>query len=202
MVALAAAAMLAMAALAASAGATGSYPGETLSLALNGSAVAGKATQFVASGNQTDVSQYNSGGNYSAFDLEVYAKDPRIASTCAGDYSAENNAAIGNSSERQIVIGQGQGTGMTFSVPFSAVFDGAGPVLLCAYSVYITDTAASAQLQFNVGGGAAGPTLAQSAKSACKAELKKKGKKKFDAKYGRKNALGKCVSRYERTHKG
>jgi hypothetical protein len=186
-----------------SAGATGSFPGETLSLSLSGAAVFGKTTNFVASGNQTDVSQYNSGGSYSAFDLEVYAKDPRVDSTCAPNYSAENSAAISNPSETQLVIGQGQGTANTFSVPFKATFARSGPVLLCGYSVYITDTAATAQLSINVAGAGGGsrPTLAQRAKAACKAELKKKGSKKFAAKYGKKNALGRCISRYEHTHK-
>src|ERR1700756_5396569 len=142
--------LTAMVGLAGSAGATGSYPGETLSLSLSGTAVLGTTTNFVASGNQTDVSQYNSGGTYSAFDLEVYVKDPRVDPTCAADYSAENNAAISDPSENQVVIGQGQGTATTFSIPFKATFARTGPVLVCAYSVYISDTAASAHLQINV----------------------------------------------------
>jgi hypothetical protein len=44
-------------------------------------------------------------------------------------------------------------------------------------------------------------SLHSRAEKACKAALKKDGKKKFDAKYGSKNALGKCVSAYEKAHK-
>jgi hypothetical protein len=36
--------------------------------------------------------------------------------------------------------------------------------------------------------------------AVCKAELKKQGKKKFDAKWGKKNAQGKCVSAYVKAH--
>jgi hypothetical protein len=200
---LGAGALIATAALGDPAAATGTYPGETLSLALSGSSLVGKETNFVASGNQTDVNQYNSGGGYSAFSLEVFAKDPRVDPTCSPSYPGEQNASISDPSETQIVIGQGQGTATTFSIPFKAVFARAGPVLLCAYSeIYGTDTAASAQLKFDVGGPAAKPTLAQRATAACKAEQHKLGNKKFKAKYGHKNPFGKCVSKYERTHKG
>jgi hypothetical protein len=199
--ALGAVGLIVMAALAGSARATGSYPGETLALALQGSAVVGKEANFLASGNQTDVNMLT-GGGYSAFSLEVFAKDPRVDSTCAASYPAEQNAAIGDPSETQVVIGQGQGTGMTFSVPFKFVLARTGPVLLCGYSeIYGSDTAASAQLQFNSVSATNMPTLAQRANAACKAERRRKGKKRFEAKYGHKNALGKCISRYERTHK-
>jgi hypothetical protein len=52
------------------------------------------------------------------------------------------------------------------------------------------------------GAGAASPTPAQqkAAKAYCKALLKKEGTKKFDAKYGKKNPMGKCVSAYEKAH--
>ncbi|MHB8693773.1 MAG: hypothetical protein ACYDHH_21255 [Solirubrobacteraceae bacterium] len=170
-------------------------------MALSGSSSVGTETNFVASGNQTDVSQYNSGGNYSAFNLDVFAKDPRIDSTCSASYSGEQNAAIGDPSETQIVIGQGQGTATTFSIPFKTVFAKAGPVLLCGYSeIYGTDTAASAQLSFNVAGSTATPTLAQRATAACKAENRKLGNAKFKAKYGHNNPFARCVSKYEHTH--
>jgi hypothetical protein len=202
LVALGAVGLMVMAALAGSASATGSYPGETLALALQGSAVVGKEANFVASGNQTDVNTYNSGGNYSAFSLVVYAKDPRVDPTCAASYPAEQNAAIGDPNESQVVFGLGQGTGMTFSVPFKFVLARTGPVLLCGYSeIYGSDTAASAQLQFNSVSARNMPTLAQRANAACMAERRRKSKKRFEAKYGHKNALGKCISRYERTHK-
>jgi hypothetical protein len=195
--------LMGLAALAGSARATGSYPGETLSLALQGSAVVGKEANFVASGTQTDVSTYNNGGGYSAFTLVVFAKDPRVDPTCAASYPGERNALIGDPSESYVVTGLGQGTDMTFSVPFKFVPGTTGPVLLCGYSeIYGSDTAASAQLQFDAVSAAGNPTLAERAKAACKAERRKKSKKKFEAKYGHKNAFGKCVSRYEQKHKG
>lgn len=42
--------------------------------------------------------------------------------------------------------------------------------------------------------------LQKAAKAHCKALLKKEGKKKFERKFGRKNAMGKCVSSYEKAH--
>jgi hypothetical protein len=44
------------------------------------------------------------------------------------------------------------------------------------------------------------PALQKAAKAHCKALLKKEGTKKFDAKYGHKNPMGKCVSAYEKAH--
>jgi hypothetical protein len=43
-------------------------------------------------------------------------------------------------------------------------------------------------------------TVHTKAVAVCKAQLKKEGKKKFDAKWGKKNALGKCVSAYVKAH--
>ncbi len=77
------------------------------------------------------------------------------------------------------MIGLGQGTGTAFVVPFNVVFSRTGPVLLCAYGVYITDTAASTQLKLNVvsSPGKPKPTLAHRAKVACKAEVDKKARR-------------------------
>jgi hypothetical protein len=41
----------------------------------------------------------------------------------------------------------------------------------------------------------------KAAEKFCKAQEKKLGRTQFDKQYGKKNALGKCVSRYEKTHK-
>jgi len=137
--------LLGPAIFAGSAGATGPYPGETLSLARSGPAVAGQATNFVASGQQTDVNDYAGG-----FSLEVFEKDPTVDPTCAASYWDETNNEITDPSELHFIIGDWQGSDTTFSVPFKAVFAKPGPVLLCAYSTWITDTAASATLTVNV----------------------------------------------------
>lgn len=39
------------------------------------------------------------------------------------------------------------------------------------------------------------------AEKHCRALLKREGRRKFDKKYGPKNAMGKCVSAYLKTHK-
>jgi hypothetical protein len=129
---------------AAPASATGSYPGETLSLAQAGPAVAGKVALFVASGRQTDVAGYAGG-----FNLDVFAKDPRVDPSCAPDLVGEGNAAITDRSEFRVVVGQWQGTATSFSLRFKTMLK-PGPVLLCAYSDWITDTAASAHLRITV----------------------------------------------------
>lgn len=64
----------------------------------------------------------------------------------------------------------------------------------------------SALLALPIASAGAAPThhsasAGKAAKAACRAELKKKGSKKFAAKYGDKNAFGKCVSSYEKHHK-
>jgi hypothetical protein len=142
---LGAAALLGPVAFAAPASATGPYPGETLSLALSGPAVAGQATNLVASGQQTDVNEYAGG-----FSLDVFEKDPSVDPTCSPDYWDETNNALTDPSELHFIIGDWEGLDTTFSVPFKAVFSKPAPVLLCAYSDWITDTAASAQLTVDV----------------------------------------------------
>ena len=127
------------------ASATGTYPGETLSLTQDASAVVGPAVNFEAVGQQTDVADYAGG-----FDLNVFAKDPSVDPTCAPSYPEEVNNSITDPSEQQVVIGDWQGSDESFDVPFKLVFAHSGQVLLCAYSDWITDTAASAQLLVDV----------------------------------------------------
>jgi hypothetical protein len=127
------------------AGATGSYPGETLTVTQAGPAVAGQAVNFLATGQQSDVNEYAGG-----FSLDVFEKDPSVDPTCAPDYWDESNNAITDPTELHFIVGDWEGSGTTFSVPFKAVFSHPAAVLLCAYSTWITDTAASAQLTVDV----------------------------------------------------
>jgi hypothetical protein len=127
------------------AGATGTYPGETLSLAVTGTAVAGQETTVTASGQQTDVNSYAGG-----FNLEVFAKDPSVDPTCSPSYPGEQQASLTDPTETQPVIGLWQGPGTSFSTPFKLNFAKPGRVLLCAYSEWVTDTAASATLTIDV----------------------------------------------------
>jgi hypothetical protein len=145
--------MLGPAVLASPAGATGSYPGETLSLTSTGPAVAGKAVNLLATGQQTDVADYAGG-----FSLDVFEKDPSVDPTCSPSYWDESNNAITDPSELHFIVGDWEGLDTTFSVPFSAVFEKPGPVLLCAYSDWITDTAASAVMTVDVSGPAGPPS--------------------------------------------
>ncbi len=139
---------------AAPAGATGSYPGETLSLAQSGPAVAGQETTFIATGQQTDVNDYPGG-----FSLEVFAKNTNTDPTCSPSYPGEQQASLTDPYEQWIVVGLWQGPGTTFSVPFKYNFPRTGQVILCAYSAYITDTAAAATLVANITSpGGTGPT--------------------------------------------
>jgi hypothetical protein len=137
--------LLGPAALPGPASATGSYPGETLSLTQSGPAVVGKAANFLATGQQADVDEYAGG-----FGLDVFEKDPTVDPTCSPSFWDESNNSITNPSELHFIVGDWEGPGTTFSVPFKAVYSEPGPVLLCAYSTWITDTAASAQLTVDV----------------------------------------------------
>ena len=137
--------LLGPAVLAGPAGATGSYPGETLSVAQTGPAVAGQAVNFLATGEDTDVNDYAGG-----FDLDVFEKNPTVDPTCAPDYWDESNNAITDPTELHFIVGDWEGLNPTFSVPFKAVFSQPGPVLLCAYSTWVTDTAAAAVLTVDV----------------------------------------------------
>jgi hypothetical protein len=149
---LGAATLLASAIGAAPSGATGSYPGETLSLAQSGPATVGQAANITASGQQTDVNSYAGG-----FNLEVFQKDPARDSTCSPSYIGEKNTyATELPYEKYIVVGEWQGADTSFNLSFKANFDKSGPSLLCAYSSWITDTAATAQLTVNVAGGGRG----------------------------------------------
>ena len=134
-------------------GATGSYPGETLSLAQSGPAIAGQVTHFVATGQQTDVNDYAGG-----FSLEVFAKNTDVDPTCSASYPGEQQASTNDPYEQWIVIGSSEGSDASFSVPFQFVFPRTGQVILCAYSAYITDTAAAASLVVNITSASAPPT--------------------------------------------
>ena len=73
------------------AGATGADPGETLRLVQQGPWVEGRETNWVASGQQTQVSDYAGG-----FHLEVFAKDTSVDPTCSPSYLGEEQAVIGD----------------------------------------------------------------------------------------------------------
>jgi hypothetical protein len=141
-------ALVALAVTTAPAGATGpGYPGETLSLALRSPAVVGKATIITASGTNADD---DPGG----FNLNLWAKDPRVDSTCAPSYIGEENTSVTETTDLQVVIGLAENlTPGPFRLPFKLTFARPGPVLLCGYSTWVTDTAAAAQLRVNVGSG-------------------------------------------------
>jgi hypothetical protein len=137
---LGASALLVPAIVAAPASATGEfYPGETLSLAQSGPAVVGQADTFVASGQSPDEEI----GGYA---LNVFQKDPHVDPTCGPTYLEEENTHITEiATEHWPVVGLflGQST-KAFSEPFKIVPEHAGPMLLCGYLDWVTDTAAAA----------------------------------------------------------
>ena len=127
------------------AGATGSYAGETLSLAVVGQVVQGRETHFLATGKQADVGNWPGG-----FSLQVFAKNTSASPTCSPSYLGEEQSSLSTNSEQRIVIGLWQGFAKTFSVPFVYTFPAAKKVILCGYSTWVTDTAAAATLVANV----------------------------------------------------
>jgi hypothetical protein len=135
-----------------SAGATGSYAGETLSLKQTSPAAVGAVTNFEAGGQQTDVESYAGG-----FDLQVFYKPVSVDPTCAASYSGEYSSwGADLADEFHPVVGLWQGAASSFSVPFKIKFEKAGQMLVCAYSEWLTDTAAAAQLTVEVAGGSSG----------------------------------------------
>jgi hypothetical protein len=126
-------------------GASGAYAGETLRLALSGRAVQGEETIFVATGRQTDVPNYPGG-----FGLEVFAKDISVSRACSPSYLGEEQASTHATYEQQIVFGLPQGTAKAFNAHFVYTFPRTGQVVLCAYSTWVTDTAAAATLTINI----------------------------------------------------
>ena len=155
------------------AGATGpAYPGETLTLQQDGPSIAGQETNFVASGQQTDVDD-DPGG----FDLEVFAKDTSIDPTCSPSYLGEEQAELGDEYEQQIVIGLPEGLGTTFSVPFKYIFPLTGQVILCAYSTWVTDTAAAASLVVDITSSSTTTTPPAKPANTARPSIKRAGRK-------------------------
>jgi hypothetical protein len=150
------AAVALLAALPAAARADGSYPGESLQLALSGPSTAGALTTITASGQDLDAASYAGG-----FNLYAYAKDPAVDPNCAPSYWQENTTytnLVGTGAETLIDVGDWEGADSTpFSLPVKTVFKTPGPRLICAYSTWVTDTAAAATLAVNVAGAAAVP---------------------------------------------
>jgi hypothetical protein len=145
---------------AAPAGATGpSYPGETLSISVNGPAVAGQVTSFTASGTDADA-------NVGGYTLNVYTKPTSVDPTCAPDDTAENNTwGADMQYEFHPVVGQLETVDPgPFSTVFKTNFAYPGQQIVCAYSMWSYDTAAAATLVVDVqpspGSTTPGPTPA------------------------------------------
>jgi hypothetical protein len=158
-IALRASLVAALLTLAVPAAARADYTGETLSLTQSGASTAGALTTLTASGQDLDAPDYAGG-----FNLYVFAKNPAVDPTCAPSYWQEeqtytNLLAVG--AESLIDIGDWEGaTTAPFSLPVKTVFTTPGPRLVCAYSTWVTDTAAAATLTVNVAGAQAAPTPA------------------------------------------
>jgi hypothetical protein len=166
------------------AAATGpSYPGETLTLTQSGTATAGTVSNFDASGQQTDVN-VDPGG----FNLEVFAKPTSVDPTCSPSYLGEEQGLLDDPYEQQIIVGDWQGSGTSFDVAFKYVFPNAGSVTLCAYSTWVTDTAAAATLVANISAATtttttpappASSALPSKPKDLSKPTVRRSGKKLF-----------------------
>jgi hypothetical protein len=136
------------------------YPGETLAVAQNASAIAiaGQETSFTAIGNQPD---FAAGG----YGLEVWVKLASVDPTCAASYTEEETEWSGDLANEFWVVQDGwlgdPEASTTFSYPFNVMFHTPGTWVMCAYMTWVTDTAASATLTVNVsagGGGGGGGT--------------------------------------------
>jgi|SRR3954468_1042145 hypothetical protein len=130
--------------------------GETLSLVQDDpGAVAGRATNFTASGT------LNPDDTMFGFDIYVFLKNPDADPTCAADFDTESAAALhsgGNESWVSPAGGFQVGMGPAFNQPFKITFSRAGSYLLCGYVQGDFSTFASNQLGGVVT--AAAPTVA------------------------------------------
>jgi hypothetical protein len=117
------------------------YPNSRLSVRLAGKPAPGKVTTLIASGSNSD-------GEVD-FGLEVFAKLVKEDHSCAATYDEELNSSINEPGESSIFeSAEAEGLG-SFTVPIKATFNPV-KVLICAYSTYVTDTAANASLTFTV----------------------------------------------------
>ena len=140
---LAVTALAAFAAVQASAYTSPYYPGSKLSLAVHGKPTTKRLTTIVAEGkNSTDLP----GG----LDLEAFAKRPGLDPTCSKTYTGEVSRSLGNPTE-SVIYGDPSAEPSVgpFRVPMKVAFR-KGHVLVCGYSVYVTDTAASSHVEFKV----------------------------------------------------
>jgi hypothetical protein len=118
------------------------YPGSTLSVKLASKPAPGKVTTLIASGS-------NGPGDVS-FGLEMFAKLAKEDPTCMGTYEEELNSSINEPGESSIYQGVStEGQGGAFKLYVKAKFNPV-KVVICAYSVYVTDTAANDRLVFTV----------------------------------------------------
>jgi hypothetical protein len=119
--------------------------GETISLVQNDpAAVAGRATNFTASGS------LNPADTMFGFDIYVFLKNPDRDPTCAATADDEGATAAhsgGNESWVSPATGFEVGMGPAFSQPFKVTFTGSGDYLLCGYVNGDFSTFATAQLQ-------------------------------------------------------
>src|SRR4051812_31543391 len=117
--------------------------GDTISLAQNGPAVAGRAANFTAGGTLSpDDTMFG-------FDIYIFLKNPDVDPTCAADLDGESAAAShsgGNESYVSPYGGFQMGMGGAYNQPFKITFTGGGDYLLCGYVQGDFSTFASAQL--------------------------------------------------------
>jgi hypothetical protein len=140
--------------ISAPAGATGpTYPGETLSLAAQGTPTANTALSVLATGQQADVASTVGG-----FDFHAFVKNAATDPTCSPSFTGEENTSISEPGEQALSgAGSYQGPDPTFSIPFKVFLGSPGTLLVCGYSEYLGDTAATATMTIVVPGAAVNP---------------------------------------------
>jgi hypothetical protein len=139
--AVAALALLALPTLAAAGETSPYYPGSTLTVKLATKPRAGKVTTLIASGENTS-GELN-------FGLEMFAKLAKEDPTCMPTYEEELNSSINEKGESSIYQGESAEGRGPFQLPIKAEFNPV-KVVICAYSIYVTDTAANDRIVFTV----------------------------------------------------
>jgi hypothetical protein len=133
------------------------YPGSTVHVAVTGPRQQGKTLTIVATGSNAA----DGLAVHISYGLEVIVVDPALLhGPCLPSYEAELTDVTNNPQAGRLLTFDdlNEGDSGAFRIPLRFTPGGHGPLLVCAYSLYITDDAAhgSAKVQIAPPGGGGG----------------------------------------------
>jgi hypothetical protein len=125
------------------------YPGSVLHVAVKGPRVAHRTLTIVATGHNAP----DSLDVHVSYGLDVILVDPnRLHGPCRQSYQAELTDIINNPGDGLLLTyaSLNEGVSGSFRIPLRFTPRGHGPMLVCAYSKYITDDAAHASTRAQI----------------------------------------------------